>query len=112
MDAFKRASLLGVRATVGATYPVNEKVSVRGELGLGLAAFGGLVEGNPFTDAGRPGSFTMFSFRLGVAAEYAITPSVSATIAPLSLAFSPVPEALSISSLTQLDVLFGVGYRR
>jgi len=111
MDATKRASLLGVRATAGAAFAVNEKISLRGDLGLGFVMLRGLVEGNPFIASGYAGSVTLFSLRVGVAAEYAITPNVSATLAPLSLAFSPVPDELLLGSIMELDVLFGIGYR-
>src|SRR4029078_10928221 len=111
MAAAQRASLLGMRAAVGVTYPVVNKLSLRGDLGIGIAMLRGLVEGNPFTESHHPGWFTMFSVRLGVAVEYAITPNVIATIAPLGLAFSPAPDGLVFRSITQLDVLAGVGYR-
>jgi tetratricopeptide repeat protein len=57
MDATKRASLLGVRATAGAAFAVNKKISLRGDLGLGFVMLRGLVEGNPFIVSGyRSGS--------------------------------------------------------
>jgi len=111
MNVTTQASLIGVRATVGATYRVNDKLGVRGDAGIGVTMLGGLADGNPFTDTRKAGAFTMLSFRVGVAAEYAITPKLVATVAPLSFGFSPAPDELVISSLTQLDVLVGLGYR-
>jgi opacity protein-like surface antigen len=111
MDATKQASLVGIRATVGVTYRVNDKLGVRGDAGIGVAMLRGLVDGNPFTDTRKAGTFTMPSFRVGVAAEYAITPNLVATVAPLSIGFSPAPNELFISSLAQFDVLVGLGYR-
>ena len=48
----------------------------------------------------------------GVAAEYAITPNLVATVAPFSFGFSQAPEGLVISSLTEIDVLAGLAWRR
>ena len=111
MNGATLASLIGIRVTVGTTYQVNTKLGVRSDAGIGVARLRGLAEGNPFTDTGKAGAFTMLSFRVGVAAEYAITPNLVATIAPFSLGFTPAPDALVIKSLTQFDVLLGVGYR-
>jgi hypothetical protein len=63
MDTTERASLLGARATVGATYPVGPQMGLRGDLGLGIARLSGLVDENPFTDDRKAASFTMLSFR-------------------------------------------------
>jgi hypothetical protein len=111
MDMQEQATLLGIRADVGVTYPVNPKIGVRGDLGLGLAKLSGLVQGNPFTDDFSPASFSMFSFRLGVSADYAFTPNVVATVTPFSLAFSPAPEEAFMDSLVEINLLVGVGYR-
>ncbi len=107
----EQGTLIGVRAVVAATYPVNPKIGLRGDLGFGIASMGGLVEGNPFTDDRSAGSFTMPSFRFGVAADYALTPNVVATLSPFGLAFSPAPEEAFMSSLVEIDILVGVGYR-
>jgi hypothetical protein len=111
MSATEQASLVGICAAVGISYRVNNKLSVRGDAGIGVAMLRGLMEGNPFTDTRKAGSFTMPSVRGGVAAEYAITPSLVATIAPLSVGFSSAPDELIIGSLIELDVLVGLGYR-
>jgi hypothetical protein len=111
MDATRQASVLGICATVGATYKVNEQLGLRGDAGIGAVMLRGLVDGNPFTDTRKSGAFTMLSLRLGIAAEYAFTPNLIATVAPLGIGFSPAPDELFMSSLVQLDVLVGLGYR-
>ena len=111
MSMTSRASLVGIRATVGATYRVNARLAVRGDAGIGVLLLRGLGAGSALTDDGAAGSFTMPSVRVGVAAEYAVTPNLVATIAPLGVGFSPAPDRLAFRSLTQLDVLVGLGYR-
>ena len=111
MTETKSASLIGARATVGVSYNVHPKVALRGDLGVGIVHLGGLAEGNPFTDTREPGSFTMLSVRVGAAVEYFITPNVMATLQPFAFAYSPVPDDLFMSSLTEIDVALGVGYR-
>jgi opacity protein-like surface antigen len=111
MNMSRFASLTGIRATIGATYRMDDKLGVHCDAGIGVAMLRGLENDNPFTNMGKAGAFTMFSFRIGVAAEYAVTSNVVATVAPLSLAFSPAPKGLVITSLSQLDVLVGLGYR-
>jgi hypothetical protein len=111
MNMTTRASLVGVRATVGATYRVNARLAVRGDAGLGVLLLRGLVAGNALTDDATAGAFTMPSVRLGVAAEYAVMPNLVATVAPLGVGFSPASDRLAFRSLTQLDVLVGLGYR-
>jgi hypothetical protein len=111
MNTTARASLIGVRATVGATYRIGPRLGVRGDAGIGVAMLRGLVDGNAFTATGDAGAFTMLSLRVGIAAEYAVTPSLVATLAPLGVTFTQAPDALVMRSLTQLDVLVGLGYR-
>lgn len=111
MTTSESASLLGVRAIVGATYPINDKIGVRGALGLGIVSLGGLKDGNPFAEDRAAASYTMLNVRFGVSAEYAITPNIVATLAPFSFGFSPAPEEAHMDSLTEIDVHVGVGYR-
>jgi len=111
MNMTSRASLVGIRATVGAIYRVNAKLAVRGDAGLGVLLLRGLGTGNALTDDAAAGAFTMPSLRVGVAAEYAVTPNLVATVAPIGVGFSPASDRLAFRSLTQLDVLVGLGYR-
>src|SRR3569832_1483755 len=71
--------------------------------------------GNPFTQngAGTTGALGMLAVRVGVAADYAVTPNVLITVAPIAFTYSPAKDGLrsDIKSLTRLDFMLGVGYR-
>lgn len=109
----QNATLTTVVANAAATYTVAPKIALRGDLGLGALLFGGLEMGNPFTEngSGTSGSLGMFAVRVGASADYAITPNVVATVTPISFAFSPAKSGLVASSILQIDIMLGVGYR-
>lgn len=112
-------TLVGIRATVGATYRVSGKLNVRGEAEIGIAVadhelrndayqLDPLMRPIPlFTVESRSLMRPMLSFAVGVAVEYAITPNLHAIVKPLGPAFIQEPSGW----LTQLDVLLGLGYR-
>jgi hypothetical protein len=113
MMASKTAQLIGLVANVGATYTVVPKLGVRGDLGLGVQWFNGVGE-SPFTNnAPTSGALPMFHLRVGVSADYAITPNFVATIAPLAFSYSPPAAGLrdDIKSIRALDFMVGLGYR-
>lgn len=116
MDASKSASMTTVMANVGAVFTVAPKVSLRGELGLGLLLFSGVSE-SPFTDfAETTGTLSMPLVRIGISADFALTPNVIATVAPFAFQYSPGKDGLraegkDISSITAIDFMVGVGYR-
>lgn len=112
MGAQKRGMMLGGRAVIGAAYPVAPKFVVRGELGGGVVALSGLEMGNPIVGDRSAKSFTLPNIRIGVAADYLITPNIAATIAPFAFAYSPANDALYGGSLREIDVLVGIGYRQ
>jgi tetratricopeptide (TPR) repeat protein len=111
--ASESASLFSAHANVGVTYPVNQKIGVRGDLGVGILSMGGLTHGNPFTVGGRAtsGALGMLNVRFGIAAEYAFTPNVVATLTPFSYSYSPANEGLAMDSVSHIDFLVGLGYR-
>ena len=114
MGDTQSASFTEVMANVGATFEVAPKIGLRGDLGLGLLVFGG-VSNSPFTDFNETtGALSMFHVRVGVSADYAITPNLIATVAPFAFSYSPAKTGLaeSISSITAIDFMVGVGYRR
>ena len=113
MNASQQATMVTALANVGATYPVTPQIGVRGDLGLGLMTLGGLGPGNPFTMGGATtdGALAMFHLRVGVSADYAITPNLVATVAPLSFGYSPAKEGLHADAITALSFFVGVGYR-
>ena len=107
------AQLISALANVGASYAVAEKISVRGDLGLGALVFSGVSE-SPFT-GGKPttGALTMFEVRIGASADYAITRNLIATVAPIAFSWSPAKAGLraDITSITRLELMLGLGYR-
>ncbi|HEY6033169.1 MAG TPA: tetratricopeptide repeat protein [Kofleriaceae bacterium] len=116
MKVKKTAQFIGVLADVGAVYTVAPKIGLRGDLGVGVNTFGGISDmGNPFTQNGAPttGALGMLAVRVGVAADYAVTPNVLITVAPIAFTYSPAKDGLrsDIKSLTRLDFMLGVGYR-
>lgn len=112
MDGHKRGMMLGLRATAVASYTVRPKLSVRGDLGVGIISLSGLEAGNPISINHEAGSFTLPSIRLGVAAEYELAPNIAATLSPLSLAFSPGADGMYANSLREIDIVVGIGYRQ
>ncbi len=106
------AGLTAVLANGSLTYGVAPKMAVRGDLGLGML-FLSSASGSPFT-GGQPttGALSMFHVRVGVSADYELTPNLIATI-PLAFSYSPPKEGLSedIKSITAFDFMVGLGYR-
>ena len=112
--AKQTATFTEVLADVGLGYEVATKLAIRGDLGLGALAFGGIQQmGSPFTKngAGTTGTLGMFAVRAALSADYAFTPNVFATLTPIAVSFSPAPSGLVFSSLVRLDFMVGVGYR-
>jgi tetratricopeptide (TPR) repeat protein len=113
MGASKSAQLIGLIANVGATYIAIPKLGLRGDLGIGVQWFKGVSE-SPFTNnAPTSGALPMFHLRVGVSADYAITPNVIATVVPIAFSFSPPASGLrdDIKSIRALDFMLGLGYR-
>ncbi|MBA2543628.1 MAG: tetratricopeptide repeat protein [Deltaproteobacteria bacterium] len=117
MGENKSASLIALMANLGATYTVAPKIGLRGDLGVGLLMFGGVSE-SPFTDfAETTGTLSMPHVRIAVSADYAITNNVLATLTPFAFSFSPGKDGLraegeDISSITSIEFMVGIGYRR
>jgi hypothetical protein len=111
MTTTEMASLFAIRPTIGVTYPLNQNLGLRGDLGLGVAMLGGLVDGNPWTEDRQAASFTLLSFRIGAAIDYAFTPNILATLSPVGLAISPGADGMYADTLTEFNVLLGLGYR-
>ncbi|HEY5927255.1 MAG TPA: tetratricopeptide repeat protein [Kofleriaceae bacterium] len=110
-------TLIGVLANASPSYVVIPKLSVRGDVGAGVLVFAGLgTAGNPFTMMGTPatGPLSTFMARVAVSADYAITPNLIVTVTPFAFTYSPPPSGFedSISSLTTMSFLAGIGYRR
>lgn len=107
------AQLIGFMADAGVTYEVIPKLGLRGDVGVGALFFAGVGE-SPFT-GGAPtsGALTMFHFRGAVSADYAVTPNIVITATPLAFSYSP-PKAgldMSITAITSIDFMVGIGFR-
>ena len=85
-------------------------------MGAGLLMFSGLsLAMNPFTEGGvTSGSLNVFHVRTGLSFDYAVTPNLVLTATPIAFSYSPAPDgfASTISSLTTLSFMAGIGYRR
>jgi hypothetical protein len=109
----RTASLVAVMANVGVVLEVVPKLSLRGELGAGGLFFLGASE-SPFTDNQETtGALGMAHVRIGVSADYAITPNFIVTAAPFAFSYSPPKAGLrsDIESLNEIDFMVGLGYR-
>ena len=114
--AQKSGSFVSLLANVGATYAVAPKIGVGADVGAGVLVFGGIQDmGNPFTQGGAPtsGALAMFALRAGLSAEYAVTPNLAVTVAPITFSYSPPKQGMrsDIKSIDRLDFMVGVGYR-
>jgi hypothetical protein len=113
--ADQMSSIFNVLANGAATYAVMPKISVRGDLGLGIQSWTGLERGNPFTEAmlGTSGALTTFAVRVGVSGDYEITKNIVATATPFALTYSPAKSGMrsDISAVTLIQFMVGVGYR-
>jgi len=107
------AQLWGVMADAGATFEVIPKLGLRADVGVGALFFAG-VNQSPFTDnAPTSGALTMFHFRGAVSADYAVTPNIAITATPFAFSYSPPKAGLdtSITSITSIDFMVGIGFR-
>ncbi len=109
------ASLTSVLLNVTGTYAVTDQITGRAELGFGVLIFGGLIEGNPFTEGGASttGALSMPNVRFALGVDYQINDSLAASVTPIAFASSKPKEGLNeaIDTITRFDVLVGIGYR-
>jgi hypothetical protein len=111
MGEQKLGAMVGVRAAAVASYPVTPKLSLHGELGLGIVSLSGLGAGNPISADRSPGTFTLPSVALGVGLDYEVARGVTATLSPLSVALSRGADGMYAKSLREVDIVVGLGYR-
>jgi hypothetical protein len=109
----KTAQFFGLMANAGITYEVAPKIGIRGDLGLGALLIGN-ISNSLFTDM-QPtsGTLAMFHVRVGLSAEYAVTPNFIVTVPSLAFSYSPPKDGLAddIKSITGFDFMLGVSYR-
>jgi len=111
MDEQKFGSMIGVRAAAVAGYAITPKLSLHGDLGLGIVSLSGLSAGNPISADRSAKTFTLPSVALGVALDYELAGGITATLSPLSVAFSKGADGMYASSLREIDIVLGLGYR-
>jgi hypothetical protein len=109
-------NLIGLMANVAPSYALIPKLSARADVGVGLLIFSGLEKGNPFTMSGAAatGPLSTFHARVAASLDYGVTNNVVITATPIAFSYSPAPKgfAPTISSLTTLSFLVGLGYQR
>lgn len=115
MAGAETGKMFGLFANAGARYEVAPKIGVRGDVGLGILAFSGLATGNPFTEGGAPttGALSMFHLRAAVSADYWFLDNLSVTATPFAFGYSPAKAGFrsTVSSITSIDFMVGLGYR-
>jgi hypothetical protein len=109
--------IVGILANAAPSYTIVPKLVGRVEVGVGLSVFTGLGKmGNPFTEGGLPASGPLSTFlaRAAISGDYAVTPNVVITATPIAFAYQPAPTGFSpsITSLTTLSFMVGVGYQQ
>jgi len=113
LEGMGTAKLMSLLANAAGTYHATPKIGLRADAGVGVLMLAG-ASGSRFT-GGRmtDGALTMINVRLGLSADYAITPNVVATLTPFAFSYSPPKTGLddSIKSITAIDFMVGVGYR-
>lgn len=117
MDVEGSGMLIGALANVAPSLTLIPKLAARLDVGAGVLVFTGLdLEGNPFTMNGTAatGALSTFHARVAASLDYAVTPNLVVTATPIAFAYSPAPTGFdsTISSLTTLSFLVGVGYRQ
>jgi tetratricopeptide (TPR) repeat protein len=113
LEGMGTAKMMSVFANAAGSYEVAPKVSLRGDLGAGVMLFSGVSESRFTTGRMTSGALPMLHVRVGISADYAITPNVIATLTPFAFTYSPPKDGLdeSIKSITSIDFMVGVGYR-
>jgi hypothetical protein len=112
MNATKRGTMLGMRAAAVASVPVASRIALRGELGLGMVSLSGLEAGNPLSSDTRAATFTLPSVAVGIAADFSLATNLTATLSPFNLTFSRGADGMYASSLREIDIVVGIGYRQ
>jgi len=109
----KTMQMISVMANAGVSYEVIPKLSVRGDLGLGVLLLGNASGTNFTMGMMTSGALTMFHVRGAASADYAVTPNIVVTVMPVAFSYSPPKTGLNdtIKSITAIDFMAGIGYR-
>ncbi len=98
----------------GYTHAMSEKVSLRGDIGVGLQLMGGLVMGNPFTvdPTTEPGVLIMGHSRIAGSVEYSLSPKGFVASVGLAYGVSLGHSDLRSANIHRVDGFLGIGLRR
>jgi hypothetical protein len=111
-EAEGTAVFVTVVAVGGATYAINERWRVKGEVGIGDMMLGGLDRGNPFTkDGASSGLVHMLGVRLGIGASCMVNERLTVQVSPL-VTYGAGSQQLAddIPSIRRLSLLAGITY--
>jgi hypothetical protein len=113
-DANRSAGFWGLLATGTYRYRLATDLDIAGELGAGVVWWSGLGDQNPFTTnaVGATGAVPMPSLLVGVGVIYHLPAHLTVFAEPTFLFSKTTGDGLSsaISSVSRLDLAFGVGY--
>ena len=104
--------LVSLLLNAGVSMEVANKVRVRGELGLGMMAYGGLSKTPFLPDTTTTGALSSFNLRVAFGVEYEIVDSLSVYAQPLVLNFAPTPSGVSedIGNVSAFQMALGLSY--
>jgi hypothetical protein len=114
MGPKKTALLTGAMVNAGVSYEVMPKLSVRGDVGVGVLFFSNVSESRFTAGKMATGALSMFHLRIAPSVDYAFTPNIIGTIMPIAFTYSPPKKGLddTIKNITSLDFfMVGIGYR-
>lgn len=115
-DISGNSPLISALASVGAHYWALDKLAVRADVGAGGMFVGGLSDpGNVFLPPGTTadGLLGTFNFRVGIGADYLVTPNLKVSVSPFVFSMSPAPAdfRMGIDSITRIELAVGLGYQ-
>jgi tetratricopeptide (TPR) repeat protein len=110
----KASTLLGLYGVAAARWHVLGALDLRADLGAGVVLWGGLEEGNPFTEGGREptSNLTAFALRLSLGLDYRLRDVVLLRATPIAIMGGnrPKPVRDQIDRFLFLEgIYFGVG---
>ncbi|HEY4239038.1 MAG TPA: hypothetical protein VGM88_04450 [Kofleriaceae bacterium] len=104
--------LYGAMLNGGFEYWAAPKVGIRADVGVGALLLNGAGDTALTMGANTTGgALAMLHVRGGLSADYAVTPNLVITVAPIAFGYSPAKSGLVGSTITELDFMVGVGYR-
>lgn len=114
-DRNQTVILSDMLVNVALGFVIIDRFRLRLEIGGGALLLSGLAQGNPFTENQAPtsGPISMFSFRVGLGADIALSEHFFVSISPLSFAISPPKDGLiaDIGSIRTVAFLAGMTLR-